>query len=52
MGCAKRDAECLGNGLHRHVQQVMQNDDGAVVDREVPEPTLQLVTVPDGSELV
>ena len=49
MGRPEGDIERLGDGLQRHVEQVVQDDDGAVVYRQLPEPALQLVTMRDRS---
>ena len=37
--------EDLGDRLERQIDEVMQNDDSAVVEREAPEGPLELVAV-------
>ncbi len=49
---ADGNAERLGDVDERKVKVVVQHDDCAVVDRQPPERTLQLVAVSDGRDVI
>ena len=44
------DAERLGDLVERHVEVVVQDHDGAMVDGEPPEAALELVAIDDRAQ--